>query len=440
MREYAYEIVVGTLEEKGHSDELFHHFLREHREWSPQQKGFLKNLAYGTIERCIELDAVLNQYASIKIRDMERPVRTVLRMALYEIRYMDQVPEAASCNEAVELVKKKAGKRYAAFVNGILRAIVRQEDTLEIRKEWIRLSLPKTLMEHLTAGYGIRTARKIGEAFLARRGETTLHIRTDRITVEDYQGRVEEAGFSCRPGRYHRDALIIEGVSDIRSFPGYQEGLFFVQDESSMLPVLCAGIRQGDRVVDVCSAPGGKAMHALMELGDSGELLARDISEAKVSHIRENMERMQFPNATIQVWDATREDPAGRGKADVVLADVPCSGIGIIGRKPEIKYRALSQAEKLVPLQRRICQASAGLLRPGGVMIYSTCTINRAENEENILWLEENLGLVPESLDPYLPEVLRNRMTAQGMLQMLPGIQESDGFFIARLRKRERAV
>lgn len=438
MRELAYDIICRTLEGEGHSDELLHSAFHRYPELPSGQKRFLKNLSYGTIERCIELDAILNRYSRVRVHKMEQPVRTVLRMALYEIRYMDQVPEPASCNEAVELVKKKGAGRYASFVNGVLRTLVRQKDSLEVKKDWVKLSLPEELMEHLSAGYGKKTAGKIGKAFLEHHGEVTLHIRTDRISTSDYGKKLEEAGISYSSGHYHRDALILKNTSDIRELPGYEEGLFFIQDESSMLPVLCAGIQPGYSVADVCSAPGGKAMHALMELKGKGQLLARDISEEKVSRIRENMERMQFSNVTVQVWDAARPDPANWEKADVVLADVPCSGIGIIGRKPEIKYHALEQAAALVPLQRRICQASVELLKPGGVMIYSTCTINHAENEENVQWMEENLGLVKESLDGYLPEELCNKMTAQGMLQMLPGIQKSDGFFVARLRK-ERA-
>ena len=426
MRELAYDIVCGTLEGEGHSDGLLHTAFRLNTGLSSQQKRFLKNLSYGTIERCIELDAILNQYSRVRVHKMEQPVRTVLRMALYEIRYMDQVPESASCNEAVELVKRKGAGRYASFVNGVLRTLVRQKDLLEVKKDWVKLSLPKELMDHLTAGYGKKTAGKIGKAFLEHHGEVTLHIRTDRITVADYGKRLEDAGMPYCAGHYHKDALILENASDIRELPGYEEGLFFVQDESSMLPVLCAGIQPGYTVIDVCSAPGGKAMHALMALEGKGQLLARDLGRRKVSRIRENMERMQFTNVVVQEWDA---------KGDVVIADVPCSGIGIIGRKPEIKYHALEQAASLIPLQRKICQASAELLKPGGVMIFSTCTVNHAENEENVQWMEENLGLMRESLDGYLPEELRNKMTGRGMLQMLPGIQKSDGFFVARLRK-----
>lgn len=435
MRELAYEIVCGTMEEDGHSDELLHRCLEKNKDLSDPQKKNLKHLSYGTIEHCIELDAILNQYAKIKVHRMEQPVRTVLRMALYEIRYMDQIPESASCNEAVELVRKKGAGRYASFVNGILRTIVRQKDSIEIHKDWVKYSLPKELMDHLCDCYGKKTAKKIAVAFMERRGETTIHIRTDRISVEAYREKLDRAGIMYRPGYYLNEALILERAGDLHYMPGYEEGLFFVQDESSMLPVQCAGIQPGDRVMDVCSAPGGKAVHALMKLAGKGELLARDIGQAKISRIRENMKRMAFSNVTVRMWDAAVPDPAYRGKADVVLADVPCSGIGIIGRKPEIRYHALERAKELVPLQRRICRASVELLKKDGVMMYSTCTINPEENEENVRWMEEELGLRRESLDPYLPEELRSRMTQDGMLQILPGIHQGDGFFVARLRR-----
>lgn len=435
MRELGYEIVWGTLEKEGHSDALFHRMLEKNPSLTSVQKGYLKRLSYGTIERGIELDAILNQFSHVRVRQMNPAVRTVLRMALYEIRYMEQVPDAAACNEAVELVRKKGGGQYAGFVNGILRNIIRQKSSLELREDWVRLSLPKPLMEHLTHQYGKKTAKKIGAAFLERGGETTLHIQTDRISVEEYGNLLEEKGISFRKGYYMPDALAVTGVNDVRTLPGYEEGLFFVQDESSMLSALCAGIRPGDTVVDLCSAPGGKALHALQLMAGNGLLSARDVSAAKVHIIQENMKRMRYDNAECKVWDATKEDTGWRGRADVVLADVPCSGIGIIGRKPEIKYHALSQVESLVSLQRKICENSVKMLKDGGTFLYSTCTIHRKENEENVSWLEEHLGLRRCSLNEFLPAVLQNKMTEQGMLQMLPGVQKSDGFFVARLIK-----
>lgn len=435
MRGYAYEIVYGTMEKDKYSDRLFHRILETEKNLSGQGKRFLKRLSYGTIERCVELDARLSQVCRLPVVKMTPAVRTVLRMALYEILYMDQVPNAVSCHEAVELLKKKEGRRYTGFVNGVLRTILRSKDVPDLENDWERLSLPKPLYDHLVDSYGRKTAVKIGEAFLHRKQEITLHIDTSKVSPVSFRQQLEAAGIHSEQAAYIEDALVVSGVGEVTALPGYAEGWFFVQDESSMLPVACAGIRPGNTVLDVCSAPGGKALHALLTLAGDGILSARDKSSAKVEKIKENIERMGYTNASCKVWDAAVPDPAWLGKADVVLADVPCSGIGIIGRKPEIKYRAMETSGVLVPLQRSIAEASAAMLRHGGILLYSTCTIHHAENEETVQWLMDRCGMKPVSLDPCLPEKLRNKMTAQGMLQMLPGIQKSDGFFVAKLQK-----
>ena len=436
MRQYAYDIVYQTLEKGGHSDECYHRILEKKPDFLTNEKSFLKRLSFGTIERAIELDACLDAVSKMPVKKLNPQVRTVLRMALYEIRYMDQVPDAVTCHEAVELARKKANERVTGFVNGVLRGYLRQKDKIQAKEPWQMLSLPEELMTHLVRQYGKKTAKKIAESFLEKGGEVTIHLDTNKISVEDYRHKLEKEGILWRDGAYWKDALVLTKLSDVRNLPGYEEGLFFVQDESSMLPVSCAGIKKGDFVVDICSAPGGKSLHALLELNGTGRLSARDVSEQKVKKVRENIRRLAYENATCKVWDATKPDDETENMADVLLADVPCSGIGIIGRKPEIKYHAMEQAETLVPLQREICRQSVQMLKPGGTFMYSTCTINRAENEENVEWLEKHCGLVRESLNPYLPPKLCNRMTEEGMLQMLPGLQKSDGFFVARLRKK----
>lgn len=436
MREYAYEIVYGTLEKGGHSDELFHQMVNKNH--IEEHRGFLKRLSYGTIERAVELDAILDQVSKVPVARMDAPVRTILRMALYELRCMEQVPEAVTCHEAVELTRKKAGEKRTGFVNGILRTCLRKKEELTLNKLWQKVSLPEDLMDAMISWYGKKTAGKIGTYFLEKQGKTTIHVDTNKIAVEDYEKLLDERKIVWKPGIYHADACILEGAEDVRELPGYADGYFFVQDESSMFPVRCADIHRGDRVVDVCSAPGGKTLHALIQLAGTGFVSARDVSEKKTEKIRENTERMGYGSdrVEIKVFDGTCEDSLWRERADVVLADVPCSGIGIIGRKPEIKYHALDLADDLVKIQREICKSAVRMLRPGGTFLYSTCTINPAENIENVQWIEENLGLFTESIDPWIPESLRNRMTAKGMLQMLPGIHESDGFFVARLKKR----
>ena len=434
MRKRAYEIVYGVLEEQGHSDVIFHRITDGMKTLTVQEKRFLKRLSYGAIEWAVESDAYIRHFSSLSVRRLEPSVRTVLRMALYEILHMDTVPEAVSCHEAVELLKSVAGERYAGFVNGVLRSVLRQRDEVRLRP-WEELALPKNLYEYFLDRYGKKTTKKLANAFLERQPEVTIHIDSNKISVREYEEHLQSCNLQYASGHYMRDSFLIRHCEDVRSLSGYEEGWFFVQDESSMLAVLCADIQSGDTVVDVCASPGGKSMHALLRMNGQGFLSYRDISEKKLSRVRENLRRLQYTNAKGKVWDGTRADREWRERADVVLADVPCSGMGIIGKKPEIKYHALQKVEKLVPLQREICQASLTMLRKGGVFLYSTCTIYEKENEENVMWLEEHCGLKRESLDAFLPEELQNKMTAQGMIQMLPGIHKSDGFFVARFRK-----
>lgn len=434
MRKRAYEIVYGVLEEQGHSDVIFHRITDGMKTLTVQEKRFLKRLSYGAIEWAVESDAYIRHFSSLSVRRLEPSVRTVLRMALYEILHMDTVPEAVSCHEAVELLKSVAGERYAGFVNGVLRSVLRQRDEVRLRP-WEELALPKNLYEYFLDRYGKKTTRKLANAFLERQPEVTIHIDSNKISVREYEEHLQSCNLQYASGHYMRDSFLIRHCEDVRSLSGYEEGWFFVQDESSMLAVLCADIQSGDTVVDVCASPGGKSMHALLRMNGQGFLSYRDISEKKLSRVRENLRRLQYTNAKGKVWDGTRADREWRERADVVLADVPCSGMGIIGKKPEIKYHALQKVEKLVPLQREICQASLTMLRKGGVFLYSTCMICEKENEENVMWLEEHCGLKRESLDAFLPEELQNKMTAQGMIQMLPGIHKSDGFFVARFRK-----
>lgn len=434
MRKRAYEIVYGVLEEQEHSDVIFHRITERVTTLSAQEKRFLKRLSYGAIERAVETDAYIRHFSSLSVRRLAPSVRTVLRMALYEILYMDTVPEAVSCHEAVELLKSVAGKRYAGFVNGVLRTMLRKREEVRLRP-WEKLALPKNLYEYFLERYGKKTTNKLAAAFLERQPEVTIHIDSNKISVREYEEHLQRRNLQYDSGHYMGDSFLIRHCDDVRSLPGYDEGWFFVQDESSMLAVLCADIQSGDTVVDVCASPGGKSMHALLRMKGQGLLSYRDISEKKLLRVRENLRRLQYTNAQGKVWDGTRADREWQEQADVVLADVPCSGMGIIGRKPEIKYHALQKVEKLVPLQREICQASLPMLRKGGVFLYSTCTICEKENEENVMWLEEHCGLQRESLNPFLPEELQNKMTAQGMIQMLPGIHKSDGFFVARFRK-----
>ena len=434
MREQIYELVYAVMEQGQHSDAVFHAIL-DRDELSGQEASAIKREAYGTIERAVLLDAMIRRFSDRPVRKMDADVRTLLRIGFYELEFMDSIPAYASCDEIQSLVAD-SGKR--GFINAVMRGYVREQEEPPIEDPWKRLephekyAIPKDLWDVLVNGFGKKTTARMARYFLERQGEVTLHIDPTKISAEEYEKLLE---IPYETGRYMKDTLILHGSPDITTLPGYNEGYFYVQDEGSQLPVTVSGIKPGDQVVDVCGAPGGKAVHALMCLDGTGVVSIRDLSERKLSRIRENITRMRFMNVEIKLWDGRKIDTSWQEKADVVLCDVPCSGYGIIGRKPELRFRSPTQVSELVAIQRDIVRASVTMLKPGGVLIYSTCTLHPAENEGNAAWIEEELGLAPESLDPYLPESLISSQTARGRLQVLPGIQQMDGFFVARFRK-----
>lgn len=461
MRELAFDIVYGTMESGKHSDDLFLHAVEEkedamegkkdltvgHPGLTRQEKSFVRRLSYGVIERVPELDAVLNHVSKTPVNKMKPVIRTILRMGVYEILYMDSVPEPATCNEMVELAKKKKFHNLSGFVNGVLRNVARTgRDSLRdellagMKTDLERLSylysVPEELTQMLIGAYGKKSTEKILASFY-KESPVTIRVQTMNAAAEEVKDELMAAGILVKPCPYVEDAFQIESFDRIESLPGFQEGHFTIQDVSSMLPVMVAGIESGDLVMDVCSSPGGKALQAADRIMGRGLVSARDVSEKKIEKIRENIKRLRAEkNVEVKVWDGTVPDEEWHEKADVVLVDVPCSGIGVIGRKPEIKYDAMKNAPALRELQRCIVMGAEKALRPGGTMIYSTCTVNPAENEENAEWIVKNLPLDPVSLDEELPDGLKNKMTRRGMLQILPGIQEGDGFFVAKFVKR----
>lgn len=434
MREFVYEIVYNVMEKGAHSNRLYHD-IADRESLDGTEASGLKKRAYGTIERAVLLDAMIRRFSDRPVSKMDPDVRTCLRMGFYELEFMDSIPAYATCASIPELVREQ-GKR--GFINAVLRGYVRELEKPPGEDPWKRLapnerySLPKDLWDVLVAGYGKRTTVKMAMAFLERQGETSLHIDPTKISVEEYEKKLD---IEYERGRYTPDTLIVKGSPDVTKLYGYDEGYFYVQDESSQLPVMVAGIRPHASVVDVCGAPGGKSIHALMCLDGTGVVSIRDLREEKLSRIRENIHRMRYMNVEVKLWDATKPDPTWKERADVVLCDVPCSGYGIIGRKPELRFRSPTEVWDLIRIQREIVRASVSMLKPDGVLIYSTCTLNHKENDENADWIVENLGLVPESLDPYLPRELISSQTARGRIQVLPGIQSMDGFFVARFRK-----
>ncbi len=405
-----------------------------------QERSFLKRVLEGTVERRIELDYIIDLKSRVKAEKMKPVIRQIMRMSVYQLKYMDSIPPSAVCNEAVKLAEKKGFSGLKGFVNGVLRTIAGDIDRItypDVRTPYgmsIRYSCPKWLVRLFADEQGEENARAILEDSLKKR-DLCIRINLSKTDREGLVKSLREEGIGC-VDTYLPYALILENVDSLGRLKTFRDGLFTVQDLGSMLVTEAAGIKEKDTVFDVCAAPGGKSMHALDKLNGTGSLYSFDVSESKLQRIRENAGRLGFSDINIIKADSAEFHEEYEGMADVLIADLPCSGLGVMGRKNDIKYNINpDKLDSLVKLQRDILKNVSRYVKKGGTLIFSTCTIHKAENEDNFTWITDNLPFKAESLEPYLPKELRCRTASMGYLQMIPGVHKSDGFFISRFIK-----
>lgn len=451
-REIVLDILLFVERDKVFSHQLIRAVLDKYDYLDARDKSFIKRVAEGTLERQIELDYYLDQFSKVPVRRMKPLIRCLLRMSAYQILYMDGVPDSAACNEACKLAQKRKFHELKGFVNGVLRNLAKGKENLKLPDRTedeaafysVKYSMPKWLVENWMAEYGSRVTEKILEGLLQ------IHPVSLRFSgkqgAEDRKvllAKLEDSGAVLTESKYLPDLYTVENTEGIGSLPGFKEGAFTVQDVSSALAVEAAGIRKSDFVMDLCAAPGGKSILAAER---AQKVLSRDVSEAKTALIRENLERMNIENVTVQVYDATVTDEEYLGRADVVLMDVPCSGLGILGKKRDIKYHVSPQSlQEIVELQKEIISHSWQYVKPGGILLYSTCTIHREENEGMVQWILEHFPFDPVPLAGSIPDVLEGERQqigglcgqTEGCIQLLPGFMEADGFFFAKLRRRE---
>ena len=442
-REMILEILL-EIEEGEHSHVAIRNALSKYQFLPKQDRAFITRVCEGTLEYRIQIDYIINSFTKVTVDKMKPAIREILRSAVYQLKYMDSVPDSAVCNEAVKLAQRKGFYNLKPFVNGVLRTIAREMDKVSFPKKEedllkylsVKYSMPENLVTRWLDAYGEETTEKILADFLTER-PLTIRCRTYLNSKEEIVKSLENQGVEVTPAPYLPYAYGISGFNHILALDAFIKGQIVVQDVSSMLVAEVADPQKGDYVIDMCAAPGGKSLHVADKMGDYGIVDARDVSQYKVSLIEENIHRTGSINVQARVQDATVFDVESECKADIVLADVPCSGYGVIGKKPEIKYRSTAQKEEeLVILQRTILDKAAEYVKPRGVLIFSTCTVAKEENEENMMWFMNNHPFKLESIDEYIPEELHSETTALGYLQMLPGVHGTDGFFIARFRRK----
>lgn len=393
-------------------------------------------LCYGVVQNRGRLDFYLRQLLTGKLSGLHPVVRDILHLGLYQLRDMDKIPESAAVNESVELAKKycPGQKNAPALVNAVLRNAVRtlgtwQEPTSyedryshpEALIALLKQNLPKGMLEPMLIADNTAPA-------------TTIQVNTLATTTPILKAALEEKSIACAYHSWMPDCLVLSGLGNLERLEEFRAGHFYVQDAASRLSVLCADLKPGWRVLDCCAAPGGKSFAAAVAMGGAGEIVSCDVYPHKTELIAAGAKRLGLTNITALCRDATQEKPEWENSFDAVLADVPCSGLGIIRKKPDIRYKNLEELQALPPLQGKILDVQSRFVRPGGVLLYSTCTLLNRENGQVVeQFLQNHPDFYPERL--HLPGVFPENHT--GSITLIPGQYDTDGFFICRLRRKQ---
>ncbi|QKG84680.1 16S rRNA (cytosine(967)-C(5))-methyltransferase RsmB [Kroppenstedtia pulmonis] len=443
-REVALEVLIQWEEREGYSNLL----LREALEQSGlniRDRGLTTELVYGTIQRRNTLDWVLNQLLRQDLGDLDSWLRQLLRLGVYQLRFLDKIPPRAAVHETVQMAKNRGHQGTASLVNGVLRSYLRREmewklpEKPETIREWALVySHPKWLIKRFIHVYGEEEARQMLEA---HNQPPKVSLRTNPLKISrealirDLSNIFPEADIQA--SSVSDQGIVMEGGGNPTSTEEYRQGYFSIQDESSMLVAQVVSPRPGQRGVDACAAPGGKATHLVELMKDQGQLIAYDIHPHKVKLIRESACRLGLSALQGETGDARRFSESLYKTCDFVLLDAPCSGLGVIRRKPDIKWRKTAQQiEEILPLQAELLRSAAKLVKPGGTLVYSTCTLDPRENEEMVAsFLASHRDFRPDPcFSDYLPDLVQQRGLFQGAgIQILPHHFQSDGFYIARL-------
>ena len=432
-RETALNALIACRKEGAWSNGVLKDYIQRDK-LDSRDAGLATRLVYGVIQNRGKLDFYLKQLLTGKLRDLHPVVRDILHLGLYQILELDKIPDSAAVNEAVSLTKKYVkNPRAASLVNGVLRNAVRSKEGLKQPVSYAdRYSHPEELITLLKANL---PKGKLEGMLIADNAapQTVVQVNLLRTTAAKLVEALEKEGVSARPHGWMENCLVLSGTGNLEQLEAFQKGWFYVQDPASKLSVLCAKLPKGAKVLDCCAAPGGKSFAAAIAMEGTGEITSCDVHAHKTGLIENGAARLGLGNITAKQQDATQSVSEWVGQMDAVICDVPCSGLGIIRKKPDIRYKNLAEMEGLPALQLEILRNQAAYVKPGGVLMYSTCTVLRRENEEVAeAFLKENDDFYREALD--LPKVFPKNET--GMLTLIPGEYDTDGFFICRLRRK----
>lgn len=412
------------------SDAVLGDYIRQ-AELSSRDAALASTLCYGVLQNRALLDHYIDGFLTGRKR-LQPALRDILRLAVYQIMFLDRIPDSAAVNEAVKQAKKQFSQREAGLVNGLLRNLLRQKDTLEPPKDYsVRYSHPAELVDLMKSSVG----KKLGAILEADNTspETSVVTNTLKTDPETLKKQLEAEGVTVQPHPWLSGGFLLKGTGSLEQLQSFQQGLFQVQDAAARLSVDVLAPQPGMKVLDLCSAPGGKSMAAAMHMENRGQIISCDVHPGKLSQIGKAARRLGVSIVNTMENDGSVFRPEFEGAFDAVIADVPCSGLGVIRKKPDIRYKKMGDLEELPELQKKILEQAAKYVVSGGSLLYSTCTILKRENEDVVNgFLSEHQEFSLEKL--ILPEGLEPQ--EQGMLTLYQGIHHCDGFFLCLMRKR----
>ncbi len=438
VRKIAFDVIYRVLYEDAYSAIALNSAVKEHS-LNALDTSFLSALVYGVLERKLTLEYIIRQYSSIRIKKIEQKTLVTLYLGVYQMLYMDKVPDSAAVNESVKLCKKLRLNKSAGFVNAVLRSFVRAQKQYKLPDENDRVkylsvlySCPEPLVAELLDQYCDKTETILG-GFIGR-PPITVRVNTLKTTKADLTDALTRQGITVETIPFLENTLKLSRTGSLEKIPEFKEGHFFVEDAASQLcaEMLCA--EKGETVCDVCSAPGGKAFYSAIRMENQGQIISCDLHRHKLSLIESGAKRLGIDIIKTIQRDASSKD-APLPNCSRILCDVPCSGLGILRRKPEIRYKTDTIIDILPKLQYSILCMSASYLARNGILVYSTCTLRKAENTDVVeRFLREHPDFCGEALK--LPDGFARQIDeADHCLTILPGVYDTDGFFIAKLRR-----
>lgn len=437
-RECAVDILNNVFYRNAYSNIELNNKLKK-TNFNEKDKALITEIVYGTIKYKYSLDSIISAFLHSGLKDVDQDLVNILRITIYQLRYLDKIPDFAAVNEAVE-ISKKISKGSSKFINGVLRNYLRSKDKYfySVENEFDRLcftySFPHWMISLFIDQYGKNTAISILEG-LNSSPPVTVRVNTLKATFDEVWNKLVSLGYEVEEGNISPDAIRIINGKGIENNPLFNEGLMTVQDESAMMVAPLMELSENLTVIDLCSAPGGKTTHISEIMNNTGKVLAFDIYKNKLEMIRRSSERLGIRNIILNTIDASVLDEKLIDSADRVLIDVPCSGLGIIRKKPEIKWnKQYKDIQDIMHIQRKIMSNAKRYVKPGGIMIYSTCTLAKEENEENIDWFLKNnpsFKIIPIECGKS-ENLLYNE---NGSLTILPN-DKMDGFFISKFMRQ----